>query len=321
MSCKARGSRDWVDTVPDRITLVGTPHATRRKALGIIPRPVTQHETDLRTTKAGPSVTNPFEQNVPQQQMQAAPNPFSAPAPQQQAAPNPFGQAVPQQAPQAYAPAPQQQYPAGYPAAQPQQYAPQTTAPQAYAPAPQQAAPPMINPAALQAAAPPPPAGDGKGAKLVNMYGRLVIMFPLSFEVRAKNEKYITPQDRAAGTVTQEQITATVVVLDDGRGGMAPVTWGGDPSRNEPDTDSAPMPYVRKAMWIGQSRIITQLKPHLPATPGAASGLVIGRLRRAGNESNSPWYLTSDVTEAEIALGRAYLDLVAQGRYPHPLAA
>lgn len=299
-------------------------------------------------------MTNPFEQNVPQQQAQPE-NPFGQAGPaQQQAAPpsaqNPFGQNVPTQA--------QQQAPAtpqyANPYAQPQQQAP--AAPQAYMPPPtpaqyanpyvQQQAPQAYAPPAAQApaaqqypagypvpqhdATPPAlgqlsaagvaPAGDGRGAKLANMYGRLVIMFPLILETKAKNPRFVSPEDQAAGRVTEDRVTTTVVVLDDGRGGMTQISWGGSAMPPVADTDSAPLPYVRKAMWISQSRIVTQLKPHLPAGPGAAPGMVIGRVLKAGNEHNSPWYLSSDVSESDLGLGNAYLDLVRQGRYPHPLA-
>lgn len=296
-----------------------------------------------RKRKAGPVVTNPFEQNVPQQAPRQQPaNPFgNPPAPTAAGGPaspqNPFGQGVPtqpqsqQQAPQAYTPpanpyanpygvapgaqqAPavyggpqqaQQQYPAGYPAPQ---AAPSHPVATGYAP-----------PLGELSAAGVAPSGDGKGAKLANMYGRLVIMFPTSHEMKPKNPRFVTPEDQAAGRVTEERVTTTVVVLDDGRGGMSPITWGGSAMPPVPDTDSAPLPYVRKGMWISQSRIVAQLKPHLPA-PGGAPGMVIGRLYKAGNEHNSPWYLSSEVSEADLALGNAYRDLVGQGRYPHPLA-
>jgi hypothetical protein len=261
---------------------------------------------------------NPFAPNVPAQQQPQGGNPFAQPAsqpqqPQQQPAANPFAAPAqqPQQAPYGQ---PQQQpaYGGGYP---------QQAAPNAYAQPQQQAAPPAaLDPSALNAAPTPPPSGDGKGAKFPDMYGRLVIMFPLSFEQRPKSPQFLTQQDRSNGNLMQDQITTTVVVLDDGRGGFSPISWGGDPMRNVPPTDTVALPYVRRAMWISQTKLIAQLRPYLPASPGAAPGMIFGRVLKAGNEHNSPWYLSSDVTEADTQLARTYLNLVAQGQVPHPLA-
>ena len=293
---------------------------------------------------------NPFAQNVPaQQQAQpatAAPNPFA----QQQAAPpaapqgNPYAQAQQhvQQPVQAYAPpaAPQQAPPAqGAPnpfaqqqAAPQRQYAPpaapqgpygQTAAPQQqYAPAPQQGPAPALG----TATAPPPPvAGGGKGAKLPDMYGRLVLVFPLQLQRVPKNAKYITDADRAAGNLDQDRMTATVIVLDDGQGGMQPIAWGGNPHAlgGSPHTELSPLPYVRKGMWLNQSQVIGQLSPYLPGRerggPNGAPGAAVGRLVKTGPEQNAPWYLTTP-TEAELSLANTYLNLVGQGQYPHPLA-
>lgn len=260
-------------------------------------------------------MTNPFAQNVPAAEHQAPPqgapsNPFAGAAPQPVPA---------QPAPQAYAPPAQQPYqvppaPNGYYG----QPAPQQPQQQAYAPVPQ-AAPPALDPNALAAAPPPPPAADGKGAKFENLYGRLVLLFPLSRESKPKNPRFITDQDRASGNLMQDQITATIVAIDDGRGGYAPVTWGGDPMRNVPPTDTAPLPYVRRGMWISQSRVIAQIAPFLPQTPGAPGGMVFGRLVKTGPEHNAPWFLQSP-TEADTAAARNYLQLVASGQVPHPLA-
>jgi hypothetical protein len=171
----------------------------------------------------------------------------------------------------------------------------------------------------LNAAPPPPPSADGKGAKLENMYGRLILFFPLSRETKPKNPSFITPEDRASGNVMQDQITATIVVIDDGQGGYSPVTWGGDPMRNVPPSDSAALPYIRRGMWISQTKLIAQLAPYLPQTPGGLGGLVYGRPVKSGPERNAAWYLQTP-TDADTAAARNYLNLVAQGQVPHPLA-
>lgn len=278
---------------------------------------------------AGPPEQPTQPASAPQQQAPQA-NPYAqqqaAPAAPQQAQPNPFGQGVPQAAPapaapQAYAQpaqpqyAPQQQYaPQGYPQQAPvQQYAPP-------APAAPAAPPPALDPSMLRGA-PAPVVGEGRGAKLAHMYGRLVLVFPLSITRKPRNPQYVTPEQRARGDLDQEQITATFVVLDDGQGGMQPIRFGGDPSAFPPvpDTESAPLPYVRKGLWVTQSRVISQLRDFLPTQPGQPGGVLCGRMVKTGPQRNDPWYITT-ATEQELSLAGAYMNLVANGTYPHPLA-
>jgi hypothetical protein len=276
-------------------------------------------------------MTNPFEQQ-PAQQPAANPYAQQVPAPAQPAA-NPFPSNVPAQpaanpyaqqqapapaAPQAYT-QPQTYVPNGQPT-----YAPAATAPpQAYQPPaqPQHGAPPAINVGSLQSVGAPPPTGDAKGAKLAHMYGRLVLVFPLTITRRPRNPQYITPEQRQRGDLEQDQLTATVIVLDDGRGGMAPITFGGDPAAFPPvpDTESAPLPYVRKAMWITQTKLIEQLRPCLPQGPAGQPTPAVGRVIKAGPQRNDPWYLSA-ADENDLGLARKYLELVQGGTYPHPLA-
>jgi hypothetical protein len=170
--------------------------------------------------------------------------------------------------------------------------------------------------------APAPIVGEGRGAKLPHMYGRLVLVFPLSITRKPRNPQYITPEQRQRGDLDQEQVTATFVVLDDGQGGMQPIRFGGDPSAFPPvpDTESAPLPYVRKGLWVTQSRVISQLRDFLPdPTVGRPGGLICGRMVKTGPARNDPWYITT-ATEAELGLAGQYMQLVAAGQYPHPLA-
>jgi len=284
---------------------------------------------------------NPFGQPAaaPAQQPQQAPNPFGAPqgqppAPAQAYAPahpaqqaptaNPFGAPA---APQAYAPP----APAAYAPPAAPQYAPPTQqqyAPPAQAYAPQQAPPSSPPPLGQVAAAPAPVAGGGRGAKLPDMYGRLVIAFPHSLKRVPRRPEHITAEQRAAGNVEQDQMTVTFVVLDSGPGtppGTGFIDFGGAPHAlpPTPHTDREPLPYVRKGMWINQSRLISQLRDFMPggplAGPGGSPGMVCGRLVKTGPESNAPWFLTT-AEPAELTIAGQYLSLVAENRYPHPLA-
>lgn len=267
-------------------------------------------------------MTNPFERPAPQQPAAPA-NPYAQPQTPAPAGPtptqgNPFGPGAAPQAPPA-APAQQPQY--GAPTgtgwlAQPS--APATAPAPAYAPP--ATAPAPLNMAGLQGAPPPPPSSE-TGAKFADIYNRLVLFFPLSITRRPRSPQYISPEQRARGDVEQDTLTATIVVLDDGQGGMSPVGYGGNPHElgGKPHDKWAPLPYVRHAMWINQSKVIAQLRDYLPQ-PGAQPGMIVGRLTKEGPKQNDPWYLQT-ATESDIALATKYLELVQNGVYPHPLAA
>lgn len=254
-------------------------------------------------------MTNPFLNTQPAtapQQPAAAPSPFPASTPQQ-----PYAAAAPAPAANPYA---QQQAPAAAPLAYP------APAPQQQAAAPSYGTPPALNPAGLSNVGAPPPTG-GKGAKLADMYGRLVLCFPLSVSRVPKSAQYVTPEQRQRGELDQDRMVVTVVVLDDGQGGMQPIAYGGAPHGLPPvpHTTSEPLPYVRKAMWVTQSKIIDQLRPFLPQAPGAAPGMAAGRVVKGGPAHNDPWFLQA-ADDAGLGLASAYLTLVQDGAYPHPLA-
>lgn len=252
------------------------------------------------------AAAQPAPAQAPQPMAQPA-SPFGAPAPQTAAAPAYAPPVAAQQQPQA------QQWAAGsatYPAAQP-----------AYATQPA-AAPPALDPNSLRGAGAPPPSG-GKGAQLADMYGRLCVVFPLQIDTVPRRPEHITEQDRASGNTTQQRLTATVVVLDMGPGTPAggTIAWGGAPHKlpPTPHTNNDPLPYVRKGMWINQSKIVTQAGPFLPAVPAQAPGMMVGRPVKVGPEANAAWYLTTP-SDAEITLAQQYVAAVMAGHLPHPLA-
>jgi hypothetical protein len=113
-------------------------------------------------------MTNPFAPAQPAAPVPAGPvNPFAQPAPA--AAPAPFAVPVQPAAP-------------AFPTA-------------AAAPV---AAPPAFDFSRL-ASAPAPVVGEGRGAALADMYGRLVLFFPLSLQRVARSAQYITAEQRARG--------------------------------------------------------------------------------------------------------------------------
>jgi hypothetical protein len=223
------------------------------------------------------------------------PNPF---LPQQPAAP------APQQAPPA-------QQPQGNPyAQQPQQapnpYAQQPTAPQAYAPQqqpqyaptpqgwPQGAAPAAAGGGGLVArpgqfvTPPPPSAGTGSRPRLLDMYGRLLLVLPEHVQ-RGVASRFT---NRDGSPQTQDKLTATVIVLDGG-----PMAFGGEPEKGPAGkgqhTQTVDVPYVVKGMWINQSKLIEQLEEALAMRLRGEPGLALGRLWKVGQAQNDPWVLAA----------------------------
>lgn len=248
--------------------------------------------TPVEPTPPAPAPGNPFSPGAP-----AAPAPYTPPAPAYPSAP----------APTAYAPGS-----TGYATAAP---APAANGGSPW-PAGAQAAPP---PALGSATAPPPPTeGGGKGAKLPDMYGKLCVVLPTAYDpARQKRAEFI----KAGEATTQRQMTATFVVIDDGNfRGQSPIQFGGNPYvvGGKPHNQSAPLPYVNKGLWVTQTRMIDQLMPYMPGGPRAAE-VAIGRPLKTTPEHNAPWFLSTPTAE-ELAFAQQYLDAVAAGHLPHPLA-
>lgn len=287
--------------------------------------PVQQPAAPPANPYAQQAVPAPVQAYAPQQQPAPAPSPFGAAVPQQQAPATTYGTGpVAQTIPQYGAPQQQVQQWAGT-----AQYAPQAPIQQAPAPVQQQwqapAAPPVGPPPAFgqATAAPAPVIGGATGAKLADMYSRLVIMFPLAVERVPRNPKYISDEDRAKGNTHEDKMTTTVIVLDSGPGtppGQGVIDWGGNPHElgGLPHTNRDSLPYVRKGMWINQTRLVSQGRGLIPVNGSPATPMV-GRLAKTGPESKAPWYLVG-ATEAELAVANQYLQAVAAGHLPHPLA-
>lgn len=210
---------------------------------------------------------------------------------------NPFGPATPVAAPPA----------SGNPFAAP-----------AYAPPAAQQAPAPATAPMLGTFAPAAPvvAGGGGGAKLADMYGRLVLILPLRIE-RNRPSNFKDPKTQLPKM--EDRMTATVVVLD----GANPIAFGGNPYivPQIPHTKSEPLPHVSQGLWISQSKLVEQCEDALAtvAVSGPGSGMVLGRLLKNGVEANSAWIL-GEYTEAEAATAQYYLDGVKSGQFPNPLA-
>jgi hypothetical protein len=257
-------------------------------------------------------MTNPFgpapSQPAPTQQ---PPSPFAPPAPAQPAAPG-YAPPAPTQAPTAPAPY-------GQPGAPGSSQWPAGATP---APAGTPGGPPAPLAGNFVPVGPPPPASDGAGAKLADMFGRLVILFPQSIQYNLPSK---FPNDDGTPKV-QNRITACAVVLDDGQGGQQPIAFGGNLTKfpHVPHTNSEALPYVRKGLHIWFGSIIKQIEPWLPGganapADGRTPGMVLGRVWKDGPDKTDPWYLR-DATQNDVELANYYINGVATGQFPHPLA-
>lgn len=203
-------------------------------------------------------------------------------------------------------PAPQPQQPVYAPPAQPQSnpYAPPQPQGNPYAtqqhpqyaqPAPQQPAyaPPVQQQTALvarpgQFSTPPPPsASGGVRPRLLDMYGRLLIVLPEAIQ-RGIPSRFM---DKGQPQL-QDKLTATVIVLDGG-----PLAFGGEPEKGPTGkgqhTHTEQVPYVVKGLWIPQAKLIEQLEEALAMRLRGEPGIALGRLWKVGQAQNDPWVLAA----------------------------
>lgn len=179
-------------------------------------------------------------------------------------------------------------------------------------PAPAPAAVPATPaPATVTAPAVPTPQATGddpfdapapqrpRGPRLQEMYGRLLLIIPHKLEENVPNRL------GKAGD-TQDRLTADVVILDGG-----PINYGGTPEKVPPVPHDkvAQVPHRNEKMFISAVGLISQCREALSkkVTQGRP-GMVLGRLtvgQATGNQN--PPYLLTPATEADKAIGRAYL--------------
>lgn len=218
-------------------------------------------------------MTNPF---LPREQQPVAPQHFTQ---QPQQAPNPYATAPAPAAPNPYA-APQQQAPAAPAAgglvARPGQF---------------------VTPA-------PPSAGGGARPRLLDMYGRLLLVLPEHIQ-RNVPSRFVNNQGQPQ---TQDKLTATIVVLDGGT-----LSFGGEPEKGPAGkgahTMSVDTPHVVKGLWINQSKLIEQLEEALAMRLRGEPGLALGRLWKVGTAQNDPWVLAAPTAE-DVAIYDAYVSQV-----------
>ncbi len=229
-------------------------------------------------------MTNPF---MPQAPAPAAPQPQG----------NPFAPQQPQQAPPV-----QPQY-TQQPAQQPQQQ------PQAYpnnggSPWPQGATAggPGLVAQPGQFSTPPPPSASGQGGqpRVADLQGRLLIVLPESIQ-RGVPSRYLGQNGQAQ---TQDRLTATVIVHDGG-----PLAWFPKANGQTMAQRTENVPYVIKAMWIQQTKLIEQLEEPLRLRLQGQPGIALGRLWKAGPGANDP-YVMAPPNPQDVALYDQYVSQV-----------
>lgn len=179
-------------------------------------------------------------------------------------------------------------------------------------PAQPPAAPPAAPPAQPPAAPAAPAAGDDpfsgpapqlpRGPRLLEMYGRLLLMIPHKLEQGVPNRLANKPGE------VQDRMTADVIILDGG-----PISYGGKPEKTPPvpHDKTAQVPHKNERMYISSVGLISQNREALAKRLAGQPGMVLGRLAKGESTGNqeAPWILTPP-TDADKAVARGYLATV-----------
>jgi len=133
------------------------------------------------------------------------------------------------------------------------------------------------------------------------MYGRLLIVIP-------KDVEKVNRRDPKTGeTKVQDRLTADVVIVDEGQGGIA---FGGEPEKlnGRPHDQVAPLPYRAVNMYISAVGVISQCRDALDARKAGNPRMVLGRLtvgESKGADMNPP-YLLAPATPEDRQRALAY---------------
>lgn len=180
------------------------------------------------------------------------------------------------------------------------------------APASSVAAPQFVSPPAAPSGSdefdvefedPAPP--RGKGPRLEEMYGRLIMIMPKGMD-KGKGT------DSEGKATEYDRMTADVIVLDG-----PPIQFGGDPAGRPPipHDQVAQVPHRVVDMYVSAKGLISQSsRAWAKAQAKAPGAFVVGRLG-VGEKKNpahqAPWLLTK-ATDAEKDVVRAYVRAVRE---------
>lgn len=158
-----------------------------------------------------------------------------------------------------------------------------------------------------------PAAQQARGPRMREMYGRLLLVIPRKLETGVVSR---TLKNSDGSPAVQDRMTADVVILsaDPGTPGDMTIRYGGKPEAivPVPHDKSALIPFAVKGMYISNAGIISQCREALAKIVSQGRpGMVLGRLAQGtgGTNGNPPWILTP-ATDADKAVGRAYLATV-----------
>lgn len=170
----------------------------------------------------------------------------------------------------------------------------------------------FVAPPAAQSPAPAPmaPGADPfddpapqrpRGPRVRDMFGRLLIIIP-------KEVEKVSRRDPKTGeTKIQDRLTADVVIVDEGVGGVA---YGGEPEKlnGKPHDQVAQLPFRATNMFISAVAIISQCRDALDARKAGNPRMVLGRLTvgESKGADMSPPYLLSPATPEDRQRALAY---------------
>lgn len=158
---------------------------------------------------------------------------------------------------------------------------------------------------------PPPPMVGGKGPRMQDMAGRLVLISPTKIERGVVNT--LAKVQPGQPPALQDRLTCDIVLFGQ------PIAYGGKPEQGIPHTLMANCPSEWPARFISGKLIVGQLESKLPERTGTGQpGFLLGVLERNPNPNAAPgqplsWKL-GDPSPAQIQEAQAFLAARAAGQ-------
>lgn len=169
---------------------------------------------------------------------------------------------------------------------------------------------------------PPPPMVGGKGPRMRDMAGRLVLVSPTKIERGVVNT--LAKVQPGQPPALQDRLTCDIVLFGQ------PIAYGGKPEQGIPHTLMANCPSEWPSRFISGKLIVGQLESKLPERTGTGQpGFLLGVLERNPNPNAAPgqplsWKL-GDPSPAQIQEAQAFLAARAAGQVqatpPAPVVA
>lgn len=163
--------------------------------------------------------------------------------------------------------------------------------------------------------APAPPRGNAPA--IADLYGCLLLISPHKIEEGIASRF----KDDRGNAVTQDRMTADIVVLDGGEHSNGQVPWGGkpyaqNPAERRPHDKVFITPDKIGGAYISQKALVSQLSDALAVYRAKGAGqvgtMVLGRLTQGkvgSNGGNPPWIISAfdTLTDSDKQKARAWL--------------